>query len=157
MQNFQIMSDVSFYKHKKWSQKWKNGLKIFCYSEFKFMRPAPKRESSNLTCETGHPWSIRLTEFSFNVKIFNIFVFPNYQDYDSNFIYPREDETYSGHEEEKRSFHQPKTDSNRQPKSTSHQSSPIKTLIAVLRTTAENVKEIGRYYYQGRLSRTEKN
>jgi len=82
MQNFQIMSDVSFYKHKKWSQKGKNGKKIFCYSEFKFMRPAPKRESSNLGCikerifkfdlwekKSGHPWSIRFTEFSFIFKI----------------------------------------------------------------------------------------
>jgi len=48
MQNFQKMSDFSLYKHQKWSQKGKNGLKIFYFSEFKIMRLAPKRESSNL-------------------------------------------------------------------------------------------------------------
>ena len=65
------------------------------------------------------------------------------QDYYSNYIYPREDETNSGNNEEKRSF--------QEPKNTSHRGSPIKTLIAVLRTTAENVKEIGRYYIRSRL------
>jgi hypothetical protein len=72
-------------------------------------------------------------EFSVNFEV--IFISLVDQDYYNNYIYPREDE--AGNEEEKRSF--------REPKRTSHPDSPVKTLIAVLRTTAENVKQIGRY------------
>ena len=75
---------------------------------------------------------LRKMEFSLNFEV--IFFSLVDQDYYNNYIYPREDE--AGKEEEKRSF--------REPKRTSHPDSPVKTLIAVLRTTAENVKQIGR-------------
>ncbi len=43
MQKFSKKSAFSLNKHRKWSKKGKNGPKNVCYTEFPFMKPAPKR------------------------------------------------------------------------------------------------------------------
>jgi len=45
------MSDFFLNKHKNDHKREKMALKVFCFAEFPIMRPAPKRESSNLALE----------------------------------------------------------------------------------------------------------